>query len=201
MSIGLDLPGVLASAGRGAAAGTILGPAGMAAGGLVGLGMAVAPELGRWLSGAKGEETAAAVASVVQAITGTDDPEASAIVLGASPQMQVDLRVKLAQISADREADRDQAMLDSFKAEIGAQQDARNMTMGLAEKQSPLAYGAAMVTMLIIGLFIWVVVFTPEMDGEIKQTVMMLTVAVVSYWVGSSRGSTVKDQVLGRSLK
>lgn len=189
----VDLSGVLTSAGKGVAAGTVLGPAGMAVGGLVGVGVSLAPEIGRWLGGERGGETGAAVADMVRSATGTEDPDAALGVLAGDPARAMDLRVRLAQIAADREAERREQEVAEIKAYLADQQDARAKEIALVREKSPLAYGAAVVTLLLLGMFVYVIVQNPPMDEGMKETLKVLTVAAASYWIGSSRGSAQKD--------
>ena len=83
-----------------------------------------------------------------------------------------------------------------LKAHIADTQGARDTMVALSREKSPLAYGAAVVTAVLLGLFGYIIVANPALDEGIKETIKVLTVAAVSYWVGSSRGSAAKDTPL-----
>ena len=189
-----DFAGALGDAGKGVAAGAPLGPVGMAAGGLIGLGVSIAPEIGKWLGGEQGEETGRLVTQAIQQATGTGDPDVAGTVL-ADPLKATAIRVQLAQIAADREAEWRQYELDALKSHLADTQDARAMSVAMAKEHSPLAYGAAVVTVVLLSAFIFVIVMNPPMDEGMKETLKVLTVAAASYWIGSSRGSAAKDTI------
>src|SRR5579875_3393257 len=84
-------------------------------GALIPLAVTVAPELAKWLFGSGAEKTTQAVAQVVQTVTGTSDPEAAQQVLARDPALVAQLRVQLAQIAAQQQAEQDAAQLDAMK--------------------------------------------------------------------------------------
>jgi hypothetical protein len=188
-----DFGGALTGVATGARAGAILGPAGGAAGGLIGLAMAMAPEIGRWLAGNKGAEIAGQVKSMVAATAGSDDPDVAASNLAEQPERATALRLQLMQIVADQEAERLLHEREMMKAEIMGQMDARATSLSLAREHHPLAYGAAAVTIIILGLFAYTLVAATQIDVDMKETLKVLAVAAATYWIGSSRGSASKD--------
>lgn len=193
MSPNFDFAGALGGAGKGAAAGAVLGPVGAAVGGLVGLGLSIAPEIGKWLGGDGGEETARRVTNVIQDVAGTSDPDLAAAAIGDDPAKAMSLRVQLAHIAADREADWRQHELDTLKAHIADTQDARDMSVEMARERHPLAYGAAVVTLLILGLFAYTLIAASPVEADMRETLKVLAVAAATYWIGSSRGSASKE--------
>ena len=78
------------------------------------MALELAPQLSRWVFGADSEATAKQVVDTVRAATSTSDPAAQAAAV-ANPAVAADLRVRLAQIAAERERARDQAWLDELK--------------------------------------------------------------------------------------
>lgn len=183
----------LGSTAKGAAAGAVIGPAGAVVGGLVGLATSVAPEIGRWLGGKGGEQTAAAVVETVAAVTGSAEPASAAAALANDPEAAWELRGKLAAIAAEREAAADRARLDELKATLADTSDARRKEIELARDRSPLAYGSAVVTLILLALFCYCIVFAVTMAEGTWEALKTLTTAAVFYWVGSSRGSAAKD--------
>ena len=69
-------------------------------GALIPLALTLAPEIGKWLFGDAGEKTAAAVAQVVQTVTGTTDEAAATAAIGRDPALAAQLRLQLAQLAA-----------------------------------------------------------------------------------------------------
>jgi hypothetical protein len=54
---------------------------------------------------------------------------------------------------------------------------------------------ALFVTMIILGLYAAVILgIAPVPADDMKETLKMSVVAVISYWIGSSSGSAAKDQ-------
>lgn len=116
MTIADEALNALTGAAKGAATGAVLGPIGAAAGGAIGLASALLPGVSHLLIGDK--DTADKVTQVVQAVTGTADPEAQTVAVASNPEVEADLRTQLAQIAADRQAARDQAQLEAIKAQF-----------------------------------------------------------------------------------
>lgn len=197
----IDVGSVLAGGAKGAAAGTILGPFGSLAGGAIGVALELAPQLSRWVFGADSEATAKQVVEVVRTATGTSDPAAQAAAV-ANPAVAADLRVRLAQIAAERERAKDQALLEEVKVAVSDRDSARKQTQTLAASGSSLAWGAAAISIFVLAVFTatMVLVLTFPIPADSIQIVIGLVeilkamaIAVVSYWVGSSAGSARKD--------
>lgn len=184
----------------------------------------IAPEIARWIGGGQAGHVTASVATAVKAITGTDDPKAAAAALAADDAKSAELRVALAKIAADaeaaqRQADleelkaqlaadaaRRQAELESFKASIADTQSARAQTIDLAKAGSPLAWGAPVISLVIVtafGLMLYVILRTDKIpeDNVAIANVLLGTLAamatqVANYWLGSSSGSKNKDGII-----
>ena len=177
---------VAAIANAAVAAGTGLA-AGGPIGGLVGLGISLAPEIGRWLFGSsQAEKVGEAVSRAVEAVAGTSDPEAARNVLAADPEAVMRLRVELARIAAEADRAERQMELEEIK-------NARGTMLELARRNHPLAYGAAVVTAVVLGLFGYVIVAGGDVPLALKETLKTIATAAVFYWVGSSPGSAAKD--------
>lgn len=154
------------------------------------------PGIAGWLGGDKAEETAEQVVGVVRAVTGgATDPESVAAAL-ADPAKAADLARQLAEISAAREKARDEALTARLQAALADTADARQQTVALAAQKSPLAYGSAAVSGVILALFSLMVVAEqfgyPAIGEGSKQLVQTALTLVLGYWVGSSSGSADK---------
>ncbi len=84
---------------------------------------------------------------------------------------------------------------------------ARNQTVALAQAGSKIAWGAPVVSALVLGTFgvvLYRVLSMPAGQSDPNATLMLgalttMAVAVVSYWVGSSAGSRAKDELLANA--
>jgi len=174
---------------------------------LLPLALQLLPTLGRWLGGATGETVASAAAQVVQTVTGTSDPAQAEAALAANPELRVQLTTRLAEIAAQREAAADQARLEEMRAVLADVSNARSMTLGLAQARSPLAYGAVLMTIMVMAAnlaLVWLLL-TRSYPAESKDIVLLLVgqvlgwgTAAVAYWLGSSAGSAAKDRLLAQ---
>ena len=94
-------------------------------------------------------------------------------------------------------------------AQICDVQSAREQTVRLAEAKSPIAYGAVLVSAIVLvgfAVMLWLVI-REEVPAHQRDMVTLLlgTLAgmassVVAYWVGSSNGSMQKNTVLEKAL-
>ncbi len=78
-------------------------------GALGGLVVDIAPEIGRWLFGATGERTAGLVTEAVEVVTGTADADKAREVLAQDTAAVCQLRIRLAMIAAQQQAEADRA--------------------------------------------------------------------------------------------
>ena len=95
-------------------------------GALIPLALTLAPQLAKWvgLDADVGEKAA----SLVAAVTGTEDPEDAKKVLdGMDGPTRADLQIKLAQIAADREQAERAAQVAEFQAMVDDAKSARQM--------------------------------------------------------------------------
>ncbi len=176
-------------------------------GALIPLAIGVAPELAKWLFGSGAAKTTQAVTQAVETVTGTADADAAAAVLSRDPAAAVQLRVQLAQIAAAQEAEADAAQLDSFKTSIVDIASARSQTTTLAGQHSLIAYGAPVMSVVVLvtfGVVMWIALTQQMPSGSetilnmLLGTLAAMSTSVVSYWVGSSVGSANKDERLAR---
>ena len=191
---------------QGAAAGSVVPGVGTALGAAGGLALDLAPELGRWLFGPGAAPVIQAVQGAVAAATGTEDPAAQAIAL-QDPARAGGLRVQLAQIAADRAAAAEDAFTARLTAALADVAGARAMAVSLASAGSPLAWGAPVVSVVVLltfGVVVSLVLFHQVPPGSetvlnvLLGTLGAMATSVVGYWVGSSIGSVRKDERLAR---
>ena len=177
-------------------------------GALIPLAISLAPEIGKWLFGDKGEQTAAAVAQVVQTVTGTTDDAVARQVIARDPAVAAKLRVQLAQLAAQHEQAARQADLDELSARLKDVQDARAQTVSLAHAGSAVQWAAPVVSAIVLatfGIVMWAALTRVLPAGSetilnmLLGTLAAMATSVVGYWVGSSAGSERKTDLLYRS--
>jgi hypothetical protein len=175
---------------------------------LIPLAISLAPEIARWLFGTEGEKTATAVVAAVQSATGTADENVASQMLATNPQAAVDLRVKLAQIAAERERTASDAQLTLLKSQLADIADARALTVSLAQSKSAVQWAAPVVSAIVLTTFgaVMFLALTRALPAGSETLLNMLlgslaamSTSVVSYWVGSSAGSAQKTDLLYRS--
>lgn len=175
---------------------------------LIPLAVSLAPELAKWLFGSEGEKTASDVVAAIQTATGTSDVTAANQVLSCNSQVATDLRVKLAQIAADRERAANDAQLASLTAQLKDVANARALTSELAQSKSAVQWAAPIVSIVVLATFgsVMFLALTRALPAGSETLLNMLlgslaamTTSVVSYWVGSSAGSVQKTDLLYRS--
>lgn len=182
----------LRDAGKGALTGAALGPVGAAGGAALALALDLVPDLAKVV----GIDPSAAQKAVtaVQAITHGEEPAAAL----ADPEAMTSLRVELAGIVADHEA----ALADTAQKELAARladvANARAATVQLASANSRLAWGAAVVSaVLLVAWFASMLAHYrgwPPLSADDGATLRNLALLVAGYWVGSSSGSARKDE-------
>ena len=187
---------------------------------LIPLAIQIAPAIAKWLFGGDGEKIAQQVATVVTQATGVADPHTPAgaaaveAVLQATPELAMQLQVQLARIAAEREAEAGRAAeaarkveLEALLAQIADTDSARRQTISLAQAGSKIAYGAPVVSALVLVTFavVMALALTRSLPAG-SETILSLLLgslaamatSVVSYWVGSSAGSARKDDHLAK---
>ncbi|MFH5924978.1 glycoside hydrolase family 108 protein [Roseomonas xinghualingensis] len=189
---------------------------------LIAIAASLAPEIIRLIAGDRAGSVAATVAEAVRQSTGTEDPAAARAALAADAEKANDLRLRLAEIAlaserlvAEREAGQRNAELETLRASLADTQSARASMAELLRGGSPLAWGPATVsTLVVLGFFAILILlvtldagpggasrFDPQVASVINITVGALGAAfaaVVNFWIGSSQSSRDKDAIVGR---
>lgn len=201
MDVGGIASGLVEGAARGAAAGSVMPGLGTALGAVGGVVLTLAPEIGQWLFGANAAPVVAAVRDSVAKITGSVEPETQVAVL-SDPDKAAALRVELARIAAERAEAMAQASQASLVAVLADVAGARSTTVALAQSGSEIAWGAPVVSVVVLltfgGVVLMTLLRTMPPGAETVLNVLLGTLgamatSVVSYWVGSSAGSARKD--------
>jgi hypothetical protein len=176
-------------------------------GALIPLAISLAPELAQWLFGDKAAVTTEAVTKAVQTATGATDAAGAESVLSRDPQAAAQLRLQLAQLAAQAQQAARQAELDDLTARFKDTADARAQTIALANSKSGIAYGAPVVSVVVLATFGFVMALaltramppgSETLLNMLLGTLAAMATSVVSYWVGSSAGSARKDERLAR---
>lgn len=197
----MELGKLAAGAMSGAAAGSVVPGVGTVLGAVGGVVLDLAPEVGRWLFGGNAAPVVAAVQAAVGAVTGSDDPERQAAAL-ADPETASALRVELARIAAEQEMAAAEAAQARLLAQLADVAGARAATVQLAQVGSGIAWGAPVVSVVVLltfgGVVITALTRTMPPTAEPVLNVLLGTLgamatSVVGYWVGSSAGSARKD--------
>ena len=179
--------------------------------------LGIAPQLAEHLFGRKGGDIAAQVAGAVTAVTGTDlaapgGAEAAILGIQGKSELAAQLQTQLAgiasaaQVERDREADAErQADADLMKATLASQSDARAAEVALSKDGSKLAWGAPVLSAIILlafGGMLWVVLTRaiPENSAALANvllgTLAAMATQVANFWLGSSNGSASKNDLL-----
>lgn len=159
----------------------------------------LSPIIGTALGGPVGAIVGKGIGLLTSAITGTSDPAAQLQVLQADPN-------KLAELEEQTKA----LHLQAVQSYIADTQNARKQTVDLATAHSAIAWGAPIISVMIVSGFSMVVyllfslIHTNDKPDPTLMTVMTsivsifstLMVAVANYWLGSSAGSASKTNLL-----
>lgn len=179
---------------------------GTALGAVSGVALAVAPEIGHWLFGPDAAQVTVAIQQAAYRVTGAVTPDAQAGAL-AAPDLAARFRVELAGIAASRAAAADAAAQARWNAQLADLTNARGAAVQLAQTGSAMAWGAPIVSVLVLVTFGGVVSLVllhdiPTASATVLNvligTLGAMATNVVGYWVGSSVGSARKDERLAR---
>ena len=167
--------------------------------------LGVAPTVASWILGDRTGVAVEKVTGIARDFLGTDD--ASGIEAAIARDPNVALQFRQAVIQAEADARRQE--FEALQAQLADVQSARGQTVKLAEARSPIAYGAVVVsTIVLVGfaVMLWLVI-REEVPANQRDMVTLLlgTLAgmassVVAYWVGSSNGSMQKNAALEKAL-
>ena len=170
-------------------------------GALVPLALSIAPELSKWLFDDRAEMTTAAISRTVETLTGTSDVSAATGVLQRDPAIASELRLRLAQIAAEREQTSRNADLSLLTATLRDVSDTRTQ----ANPKGGIAWSAPIISAVVLltfGIVLGMVLLCgmpPRAETAANMllgTLAAMATSVVSYWVGSSAGSARKDDRL-----
>lgn len=170
---------------------------------LIPLALSVAPQLAKWLFGDDAEKTATTVVNTVQQVTGAVDDITANAAIAKDPTVLANLQQALAKIAADKEATAEQARMDELKAYFADVAGARSQTVELAKAGSAIAWGAPVVSVVILLIFLATLymAMTHEFPTGSKEILVGVVGAltgmatmVANYWLGSSKGSADKAE-------
>ena len=204
----MDLFKLTADAAKGAAAGSLVPGIGSALGAVGGIALDLAPELGQWLFGSNADATVRAVQDAVATVTGATDGAAQVAAL-TNPEVAAQLRLHLASIAAERAATAAKVNQEALVAQLADVANARAATLGLAQAGSPMAWGAAIVSTIVLLTFgsVMALALVRSLPANAEPilnvllgTLGAMSTSVVSYWVGSSAGSARKDARIAKLL-
>ena len=161
---------------------------------IIGLAMSLAgeflPDIIRSIAGDKTGDIAEKVVNVAQGLTGETEPESVMKALRANPDMVLKFQMEL--VEERREA---------LKYEYLDRKSARDMAM----KSQLHTWAAVVVSVMITGGFgfvLWGIMSQPIPEGSKEVAYILLGtlatgfIQVVNFWLGSSRGSQEKSQML-----
>lgn len=160
------------------------------------LGKAGAPLLGTIIGGPVGTLAGAAIGALADALGTKPTPEAV--------KEAIETRPDAAAIVQRVEAEKAPALNADFEAIMRDRQGARDHTLALVDKGSAMAWGAPIVSVLVLSGFIglsWLAMNpTPTVRADVVLYLLgawqTLAGGVVGYWVGSSAGSASKEIAL-----
>jgi hypothetical protein len=186
------------------------------------LALAYAPQLLKTIFGERGRGISNEVAAAIQAVTGVDPTTPDGVTavqtaVKADPKLEAQLQQKLAEIAEAREAEANreagaarQAELEDLKVQVADIGNARQQTMTLAAEHSPLAFGAPVLSGIILVAFATMLLvlltgqnsLNPNMLSLVNimlGTLAAMATQVANYWLGSSSGSTAKNTMLANA--
>lgn len=187
---------ILGNVAEGAISGAAGGPIGMGLGAL----SALVPSIAHLFFG--NNKAVNQAASIIQSAAGTLDPGGISAWAMANPAQAAQLQVQMATLAAQTQKDTADAAQAQLDAQLKDVQSARAQTTNLAAAHSLLAWGAGVISALVIAGFVAIcwLVFTraiptgaEEIVYNLQGTMGAAFISVVSYWVGSSSGSNMKS--------
>jgi hypothetical protein len=169
----------------------------------------LAPGLIRDLAGDRAGDVAQRVTAAVRAVVGGDHPDQLQAAM-LDPAKAADLRLELARIEAEERAAERADDMQRLTASLADIASARAQTVELARAGSAIAWGAPIVSAVVLIAFAaaaWLVLTRALPAGSqdvalyTMGSLQTLAAAVVAYWVGSSAGSARKDQAMQGLLR
>lgn len=138
--------------------------------------MQVAPFLADLLFGERAGQVTEKVAGLAQQVLGTSDPDGVQAAMRANPERAMAFQEALARMAADERQAQRLADLETLRAQLADVQNARQQTVDLAKIGNPIAYGAVIISALVMGAFIWAMqmVFAHEVPAIQRDLVMVM---------------------------
>lgn len=161
----------------------------------------LAPTIGSFVVPPVGTAVGIGIKTLAQALTGEKEPDKIVAALQADPAKLAEFETKAKELH-----------LQTLQAYINDTADARKSMVSLAQTKSPLAYGSVVISILVLGAFavnsmeLFSIVHDKiAVDNNTFQLLIYLegsltTMAgqVCNYWLGSSKGSADKNDILSK---
>lgn len=170
---------------------------------------AIVPDIVKLAVGDRAGRVAEAVGSAATAIFGTDDPAQVKAQIGLDPEKAQQFKIELLRITVEQERVIREDETRRILAEHADRQNARQQTVDLTKTGSPIAWGAVVVSAIVLAsyaLAVWMSM-TFEVPASQKDnvagilwTLNAMAVSVVGFWVGSSASSFRKDALLQKKI-
>jgi hypothetical protein len=167
--------------------------------------LGLAPTVASWIMGDKTGAAVEKVTGIARDILGTDDPGGIERAIAASPEAALAFKQALIQAEADAR----RLEFETMKAQIADVASARSQTVALARAGSSIAWGAVVVSAIVLvgfSVMLWLVIREEVPSAQREMVTLLLgTLAgmaanVVGYWVGSSAGSMQKTAALEKAI-
>jgi hypothetical protein len=177
---------------------------------LIPLLLGIAPTVASWILGDKTAVAVGQVTDIARRVLGTDDPAAIEAAIARDPAAALEFKRLIVEAEARARADALEAQrieFDAFRAQLADTASARAQTVALAQAGSALAWGAVLISIVVLAAFgvaLWVIlrgeIPAGSRDVAFQLLGMLGTMAagVVAYWVGSSSGSAAKTATIER---
>lgn len=157
-----------------------------------------APILGGALGGPAG---AAAATTIVGALAEALGVEATPEAVGRAIEQKPEAPIVVRRVEAQQAP----AVMEEVNAYLRDVQDARSTTVALVDKGSAIAWGAPVISLVVmIGFAVlsYLAIYADLRQREVLLFLLgawsSLATGVVQYWTGSSIGSRDKDSLLAR---
>lgn len=148
--------------------------------------ISLAPTIGKWFGGDKGEDAAQAVADIARGVTGQND------VAQAIRQVQKDPTAQLEFLKA---LEQNKYRLDElYLADVADARDSHRQSIFPAVLCSYLTVGLTLFVMALI--FIDIPQENMRMIDTVFGSYLTAWISSVGYWVGTTRGSSEKNRKL-----
>lgn len=179
---------------------------------LIGVLAQIVPSLISAVAGDKAGKVAGQVAEVAKAILGTDNPvDAEKALASLPPDKLVDLKLGLAKIAAEAEASRQQASLETLRAELADVSNARDRDNHIIQSGKTnhranimLAMTYASLVAVVAFLLYYKVDGASAVGGALLSLIGVLSGCLkdaFGFEFGSSRSSADKTDMIARLSK